>query len=183
MGRGPNKALQLVVLGFLDREPTHPYGLVASLKGLGAESWMRLNPSAIYYTVERLAEAGYVRASARLEGEGRPDRTVYEITDEGRALLPGLVRERFTALIPMHPPMYPALLFAESLPPAELTRALDDRILMLEGVIEMLEGHLSYDRAFSRTLRQLLKHALALNRAEVKWCAEFKQELAQPDDG
>ena len=182
MGRGPNKALHLLILGFLDREVSHPYGVVSALRGVAAERWANLNPSAVYYTFERLEEDGLVRAVEVNRERRRPERTVYEITAAGRARMLELLQERFVEQLPIHPPIYPALLYADRLPSETLMEALAERIGMISAVNEMLEGTLDrYQGRFGEPLRELLRHALALNRAEIEWCRRFRESVRNGD--
>lgn len=176
MGRGPNKTLHMLVLGFLDREPSHPYGMLAAMRSIRADQWTNLNASAVYYTFDRLDSDGMLRATeTRREGR-RPEHTVYQITDQGRDYLSQLLRERLVSLIPMHPPIYPALLYSDRLEASTLDDAMSERVEMLSGIIEMLEQTLAgYAGDFGEPLRQLLRHAIRLNHAEIAWCEEFRE--------
>jgi DNA-binding PadR family transcriptional regulator len=148
--------------------------MLATLRSIRADQWTKLNPSAIYYTFERLDSLGMIRKKGTRRAARRPEHTVYEITSDGRAHLAELLKERFVDLIPLHPPIYPAVLYSHRLEPSVLVSALSQRIEMLSWVIDTLENALAqYDGEFGEPLRQLLRHAIQLNRAEIAWCREF----------
>ena len=72
-----------VLLALLAKDPAHAYelrGRLALALGPLAEA---LNEGQVYVTLTRLERAGLV-SSARVGGADRPDRKVYELTEEGR---------------------------------------------------------------------------------------------------
>ena len=103
---------------------------------------------------------------------------MYEITAEGQTYLAHLLTERLADLIPMQPPIYPAVLYSNRLEPEALADAISERIGMLSGVVKMLEDTLArYEGGFGEPLRQLLKHAVLMNRTEISWCHEFRESV------
>ena len=78
------RVVQEVVLALLAKEPSHGYQLRARLQlALGPLS-EALNAGQVYVTLARLEKAGLV-VSERIGQVDRPDRKVYELTEEGRA--------------------------------------------------------------------------------------------------
>ncbi len=74
------------LLALLAEGPTHGYELKLAFERVFGAVWGAINVGQIYTTLGRLQRDGLVR-SREVEQSGRPDKRVYEITDEGRAAL------------------------------------------------------------------------------------------------
>ncbi|MFC4910317.1 PadR family transcriptional regulator [Actinomadura gamaensis] len=78
--------LALTVLALLHYRPLHPYGMQRLIKDWGKDQVVNVGQrTSLYRTIDRLTEAGLVRVRATERDQAYPERTVYEITDEGRA--------------------------------------------------------------------------------------------------
>src|SRR5262249_60377835 len=81
--------LALAVLACLYERPMHPYEMATTMRERGKEQSIKLNYGSLYTVVDNLAKHGLIEAGeAHREGR-RPERTVYRITDAGRAELAG----------------------------------------------------------------------------------------------
>jgi len=91
------------------------------------ELWTDVKPGSLYNALKRMTDEGLVRV-ARTEREGNPpERTVFEITEAGRA---ELVRQRDTAMAEVRllpDPVDLALQFTPDLTPEELIAAFTKR--------------------------------------------------------
>src|SRR6266699_1315191 len=85
--------LALAVLSYLTQGPMHPYELGRTLRDHGDERSIKFNHGSLYLAVQQLARAGFVAAQATSRAGQRPERTVYAITDAGRAELRDWLRE------------------------------------------------------------------------------------------
>src|SRR5258708_6756840 len=75
----------LAVLGLLDAGPLHPYGIQRLLKLWGKDQVVNVgNRANLYKTIKRLHEAELVAVRNTERAQSYPERTVYELTDEGR---------------------------------------------------------------------------------------------------
>src|SRR5215470_7124201 len=79
-------ALGLAVLLLLGESPMHPYQMHRMLQERRKEDVLDVRPAAIYRLVERLEGAGQIEPLGTTREGRRPERTVYRITGEGRAL-------------------------------------------------------------------------------------------------
>ncbi|MFI6997568.1 PadR family transcriptional regulator [Nocardia sp. NPDC050175] len=78
--------LAMVVLGILNLEPMHPYAIQRRIKEWGKDKVVNVSQrAALYKTIGRLLEAGLVAIRETGRDQQYPERTVYEITDAGRA--------------------------------------------------------------------------------------------------
>lgn len=78
--------IQHAVLALLDGGPSHGYELKSAFETAIGPQWGPLNIGHLYQILERLSRDGLVR-SGRVEQAAKPDRVVYEITDDGRTEL------------------------------------------------------------------------------------------------
>ena len=85
--------LALAVLGLLQERPMHPYEMASVLRERGKDQDMPIKWGSLYTVVANLEKHGLVAATGSVRQGGRPERTVYAITDAGRAELTDWVRE------------------------------------------------------------------------------------------
>src|SRR5881227_1735332 len=77
--------LGLTVLTLLHHRPLHPYGIQQLLKQWGKEQVVNVGQRAgLYRTIERLEAGGLIAVRQTERDQQYPERTVYEVTDEGR---------------------------------------------------------------------------------------------------
>ena len=118
--RKVSNLLALAVLSNLSQQPMHPYELGRNLREHGDDRSIKFNHGSLYMVVGQLAKAGLVTEQETSRGGQRPERTVYAITDAGRAEL----RDWLAELVgqPRHefPAFVAALSLISALPPGEV---------------------------------------------------------------
>ena len=77
--------LALAVLACLTERPMHPYEMAATMRTRGQDASIRLNYGSLYGVVETLLKRGLIEEQEVVREGRRPERTVYRITDDGRA--------------------------------------------------------------------------------------------------
>ncbi|MFJ9416986.1 PadR family transcriptional regulator [Streptomyces sp. NPDC101227] len=78
--------LGLTVLALLHYRPLHPYGIQRLLRQWGKEQVVNVGQRAgLYRTIERLETGGLIAVRQTERDQQYPERTVYEVTEEGRA--------------------------------------------------------------------------------------------------
>src|SRR3954453_9018907 len=82
------RVVQEVLLALLAKEASHGYQLRARLQLALGPLAEALNAGQVYVTLARLDKAGLVR-SEHVGQSDRPDRKVYELTEDGRARVMG----------------------------------------------------------------------------------------------
>src|ERR1700689_5016848 len=95
--------LALAVLVTLYEKPMHPYEVAQTLRTRAKQESVRLNYGSLYAVVESLEKRGLIRARETIREGKRPERTVYEITDEGATEM----IDWMTELIGVHEKEYP----------------------------------------------------------------------------
>src|SRR5687767_1706938 len=84
---------RLFVLGVLNDRDAHGYEIKEVARERRLEKWSDIGYGSIYHALGGLEREGLIRESAVEQEGGRPPRSVYRITDAGRAALLRLVRE------------------------------------------------------------------------------------------
>jgi PadR family transcriptional regulator, regulatory protein PadR len=77
--------LPVLILGMLDQQPLHGYGLCQALAERGAAKW-KLGEGTIYPLLHRLERQGHLRSSW-VDGQNGKSRKVYRVTPSGRRLI------------------------------------------------------------------------------------------------
>src|SRR3981189_2954618 len=85
--------LALAVLAELLMGPMHPYEIGRRLTEHGKDRNIKYTRGSLYMVVEQLERAGFVSEHETVRDTSRPERTLYELTDEGRRELYDWLRE------------------------------------------------------------------------------------------
>jgi DNA-binding PadR family transcriptional regulator len=144
--RRVSNPLALAVLACLVERPMHPYEMSTTLRTRGKERSIKLNYGSLYSVVEALQRHGLITAQeTRREGR-RPERTVYAVTEAGRAEFEDWLAELLST--PTHEPssLEAALSLAAGLPPDEVARLLQERCVRLEMELRGVQAAVDLSR-------------------------------------
>ncbi|MFE6686918.1 PadR family transcriptional regulator [Streptomyces sp. NPDC057743] len=132
--------LGLTVLVLLHHRPLHPYGIQQLLKQWGKEQVVNVGQRAgLYRTIERLQAGGLIAVRHTERDQQYPERTVYEVTDEGRAVTREWL-EQMLAVPKAEFPVFPvALSNMLMLTPDEVTPILERRLARITAQRAELE--------------------------------------------
>lgn len=87
----------LVLLSLLAERPMHGYQANAELERREIRDWAGISRPQVYYSMEKLASRGLLRAAENAEPAAGPDRSVFATTAKGQqALAEALEREGWT---------------------------------------------------------------------------------------
>jgi DNA-binding PadR family transcriptional regulator len=170
--------LGLAVLSVVLERPMHPYEMAAVLKQRGKDADMPIKWGSLYTVVANLEKHGFVEAVASVKDGGRPERTVYRITEAGHEEFEDWVRE-LVGTLDREPPRFKAgLSMIGVLGPDQAISRLRERLAQLG---ERAEAH----RAALDQLRPLMprlflvevEYDLAMTEAEARWVRGFLEEL------
>src|SRR2546423_668619 len=115
--------LALAVLGLLYEAPMHPYRMQQLLKERGKDEVINVGERAsIYQTIDRLRREGLVTVVQTARDEKRPERTVYQLTEEGRETTRDWLREMLSTPAREFPAFPAALAFLPLLTPEDALR-------------------------------------------------------------
>jgi DNA-binding PadR family transcriptional regulator len=171
--------LALTILGLLVAGPLHPYAMQRLIKEWGKDEVINVGQRAsLYRTIKRLLKEGLVAVRHTERDENYPERTVYELTDEGRRTL----REWLLAMLgtPRNEfPEFPAALsFIMLLHPEEALPALERRAASLRQSLDALEAALGgeYD-PLPRLFLLETEYLRAATTAELGWVEGIVADL------
>src|SRR6476660_9366191 len=109
---------RLLILGVLHRGDFHPYEIKRRLQAAMVECYIDVDVGTLYYAVRQLEKDGLIAAVAHERVARGGMRTIYRITDTGRAEFRRGLNEQFDAEGPVSNALYGALLFMHLADPA-----------------------------------------------------------------
>jgi len=171
--------LALSILELLHERPMHPYELAATMRERHHDEFIRLNFGSLYHTVDSLERYGWI-VSAEKEKEGnRPERTIYRLTDSGRAVLLQVVSEIIAQPRREYPYFSAGLMFMHHLEATAAAQLLEQRAQALQAVITKLSQILDELLAGGHTRLTLieLEHKIAMIAAERDWVGKIAEEI------
>jgi DNA-binding PadR family transcriptional regulator len=177
--RKVNNLLALAVLGVLTMRPMHPYEVAANLRDQGKDFSIKINWGSLYTVVQNLERHGLVAATGTTREGRRPERTVYEITEAGRAELRDWLRELLAEPEKEYHRFEAALSLLGDLSPDEVRQLLEQRQRALDEQVARLETELAdWSRRLPRLFLIEVEYYLALQRAEADWVRSLVREMA-----
>jgi DNA-binding PadR family transcriptional regulator len=171
MQRADRDTNALTVLGLLMTGPRHTYEMHLMIERTHKDFVTGL-PRSIYHAAQRLLAAGFIRVAATTRDGARPERTVYELTDAGRARLREWVRLLLTDPDPHSALLVPALNFAGCLTPSEVAEALRTRRASL-----VRRTDVTLPPGLPRLLTLETEYETNRLRAEVEWLGAVVADL------
>jgi len=177
---------RLMALGLLaEHGPMHGHRIRREAEEKNVESWGGVSVGALYRELHKMARDGLIEEIRSEQVGGRPERTVYRITPEGRRELE-ILRERAMADVHRRPdPVGVALLFAGRGEPGELEEHLRFRRQALDNMLQSLQS----ERGRLMAAGRLTPQAIAVFRrgelfleAELAWHDESEMHLLTVDD-
>jgi DNA-binding PadR family transcriptional regulator len=173
--------LALALLVTLAERPMHPYEMASVVRSRGRDNSTKINWGSLYTVVQNLERHGFVHVTETTRRGGRPERTVYAITDAGHAELHDWLRELIGTPEREFSSFEAALSAVGVLPPGEVAALLRQRL-------GTLERDVAERRALLREPAETLPRAfqiesefhLAVRTAEADWVRSL---LATLTDG
>jgi DNA-binding PadR family transcriptional regulator len=164
--RAVGNPLALFVLAGLLVEPLHPYEMARRFVEYGKERDIKFTRSSLYMVVGQLAKAGFVEERETLRDTARPERTVYAITQTGRAELYDWMRELVAEPAVEYPQFGVALSLFTVLPPAEARELLAQRLATLTATVEEIRAAVTTAKAGGLDWWHLIEEDYRLAQAE-----------------
>jgi DNA-binding PadR family transcriptional regulator len=176
--RKVSNMLALAVLSTVSARPMHPYEMASLMRARGKDRDMRIKWGSLYTVVRNLEKHGFLAIAESGRHGGRPERTVYRITETGRAELTDWVRELIAVPEREHPRFEAGLSVIGALTPDEVTALLFDRLAALER--DNAEQRTALAATAEEVPRIFLIEAeydLAIREAEARWVRSLLAEL------
>ena len=163
--------LALAVMALLYERPMHPYEMVSVMRERGQQDSVRLRYSSLYSVVEALGRAGWISPRETVREGRRPERTVYGLTEAGRAEFLTWLRELLSEPVKEYTQFAAGLTFLAALPPSEALELLVRRTRLLEEEVGEMRSRLDavMEGGVSRVFLVENEHELVLREAELDW--------------
>ena len=177
--------LALAVLSYLSQQPMHPYELSRTLREHGDARSIKFNHGSLYMVVGQLAKAGYITEVETSRAGQRPERTVYALTDDGRAEFRDWLRELVAEPEHEYPHFVAALSLIAALPPSDVVPLLRHRLDQLHQARTEIRGLI--DTTLAHGVPELFlveeEYRLALLTAETEFVEEFIAKITDDQTG
>lgn len=125
--------LATVVLTLLVEHPMHPYEATYHFRVRHVEDYVKVRTGSLYHSFEQLQRKGLIEPVEVERAGRRPERTVYRITDEGRAACAEAVARLVTDPVNEYTHFEAGLVTIAHLGRIETIRALRERALLLRA--------------------------------------------------
>jgi len=174
-------AIRLFVLGTLARQgPLHGHGIRRAAQIDRTELWADVKPGSLYGALGRMAEDGLIEAVCTQREGNLPERTVYGITESGRAELRRLQLAVIADARFRPDPVDLALAFSDDVPRSVLREHVErrrrdfaEKLAFFRELSERAQPHLE-------GLEPLMfRHTFARLEAEIAFHDELLEHLAK----
>lgn len=172
--------LALTVLQMLAAEPLHPYEMQRRMRLWGKDQVVNLAQRAsLYKTIARLHEAGLIAVRHTERDQRFPERTVYELTEQGRRVGREWLVEMLSTPRNEFPRFPAALSFIMLLLPDEARTTLERRAAAQRAHLQELDKVLSGEIEAGPPRVTLLEteYLRAIAEAELRWLTAVLDDL------
>ncbi|MFM9451385.1 PadR family transcriptional regulator [Streptomyces europaeiscabiei] len=172
--------LALTVLALLHYKPLHPYGIQRLVKDWGKEQVVNVRQRAsLYRTIERLSGDGLIAVRETERDQQYPERTVYEVTDAGRATARAWLEQMLTVPKEEFPEFPAALSNLLLLTSDEMADVLERRVDALAEKLGGLEAAMATEaeQGLPRITRLESEYLRAVTAAELEWVRAVVEDL------
>jgi DNA-binding PadR family transcriptional regulator len=162
--------LALAVLTSLAERPMHPYEMAAEMRERGKHHSIKINWGSLYTVVQNLEKHGLIAAAGTSRQGRHPERTIYEITPEGRDELEEWLEELLAVPEREYTRFEAALSMSGILPPDRVVHVLTERARILEASIAGDDAALAkLTEGLPRVFVVEWEYRVALAKAELAW--------------
>ncbi len=170
----------MVLLSLLSERPMHGYQANALLELRKVRDWAGVSRPQVYYSLDKLARLGFLRAAAGEDESGGPERQVFETTSRGRAALAdALERDEWTGQMD-RPPFLTWLALSWQCRPGVFLKQLRKRRQFLQGQLGIRQevlaavrkevGHRFHEAVW------MLSLGIDQIRTELRWLNKVERE-------
>jgi DNA-binding PadR family transcriptional regulator len=171
--------VRLVLLGLLRERPLYGYEIKQIIEE-HMNDWTSIAFGSIYFALDKLASEKFVEKVDVEQDSKRPSRSVYQITESGRAEFLRLLRENWKQVERQYFSIDICLFFLETLPREEVKTYLKTRQTALQTALGYIQSHRDEQLALPEVPRlatAIFEHTLVHTQAELNWVTDFLQKL------
>lgn len=170
--------IALAVLAMLSEAPMHPYRMQRLIKERGKDEVINVTQRAsLYQTIQRLEREGLIAAQGTIRDDKRPERTVYKITDSGRAVALEWMRQILATPATEYPQFPAAISFLPLLSPEDALRQFEARANALEVQLGRMDEGLKQAAHVPRLFLLEYEYLRATQLTELAWVRAVVEDL------
>ncbi|MGV8886185.1 MAG: PadR family transcriptional regulator [Microbacteriaceae bacterium] len=171
--------LAVAALALLAERPMHPYEMYQTMVMRKEDRIVKCRPGSLYHAINKLEEAELIRAVGTDRDGNRPERTTYEITDEGHERFASRIADLIVEPVNEYPRFPLAIGEAHNLPLTEVITLLRIRLAALATDREHIVRDINSvtDRGVPAAFWLDLPYLLVMHDAEVTWIDNLITEL------
>jgi DNA-binding PadR family transcriptional regulator len=169
--------MALAVLATVVQRPMHRYEMASVMRARGKDRDMDIKWGSLYTVVQTLERNGYLETIGVTRQGARPERTVYQITDAGRAELVAWTRELIAEPEAEHTRFIAGLSVLAVLAPQDVIDLLRTRLERLSVAIDSLAAALEQASHVPRLFLIEDEYRISMTRAEADWTRSLLDEL------
>jgi DNA-binding PadR family transcriptional regulator len=191
--------LALAILALLHETPMHPYRMQQLIKERGKDQVINVQRRAsLYQTISQLLKAGLITIRETARDERFPERTIYQLTDEGHRIATTWMREmlstpkeefvEFPAAVSLLPLLVPVDVLAQLERRAEnlatrIQTINDNAEQFAQGLPRLFLLEDEYRRAVLETELTWVRGVIAdLKNGALTWTDDWIRGFLPPDD-
>lgn len=171
----------LVLLSLLAEQPMHGYEANLELERRQVRDWAGISRPQVYYSLEKLARMGFIRAAKSDEPVAGPERSVFMTTAGGRAALADALENEDWTTARERPPFLTWIALSWQARPGVFEKQLQRRQKFLESELKREQktlrairgevGHRFHEAVWmvSLTIQQF--------RTELRWAQKLSREI------
>ncbi|KRC47215.1 transcriptional regulator [Leifsonia sp. Root227] len=172
-------SLGVAALALLVERPMHPYEMYQTLVQRSEERVVKVRPGSLYHAVDRLAGQGLVRATGTEREGNRPERTTYEITEQGNHVLTARIAEIIATPINEYPEFPLALGESHNLPVESVIQLLRNRVALIRADLAVMDAGIA-DLEAKQLPRKYwinVQYSRAISEVEATWLESLIDDL------
>jgi DNA-binding PadR family transcriptional regulator len=156
---------------------SHPYEMRQKMKERHMLHYIKMQEGSLYYAINQLTKSGDVEPVKTEKEGGRPDRTVYKITESGKALFQDMLVDQLAGKAAMFHPMYAALPFAWNGDQERIHKVLLEKLKeQRERVKTMEQVYLEHIQTVPRSVLHMMKGQWEHAIVELRWLERLAED-------
>jgi DNA-binding PadR family transcriptional regulator len=172
--------LALYLLSLLAQQPMYPYEMAQMLRDRGKDKNFPINWGSLYTVVANLAKYGFIEETGTVREGRQPERTTYQITEQGLAELRDWMTELLSVPEDERSGFVAALSEAGILPPDEVIELLTARLTTLDKANAAQQDDLKvWVERLPRILLIEAEYQLAMRVAQSRWLRGLLTEMVE----
>jgi DNA-binding PadR family transcriptional regulator len=169
--------VSLAVLSLLVEKPCHPYEMHRLVRERN-QSFVTGMPRSLYRAVDRLVDANLIEAAETEREGGRPERTIFRATEDGRAEFYVWLAGLLAGAAPEPSLFNAAISFLPYVSPEVALKTLGHRVALLEAHLRPAEATLRHVGArLPRVYLLEVEHTRVVVQAELDWLLSVLADL------